>query len=167
LLHRNVKSQKKKKGGGDISSGNVAETVRIAAIVQKGMSTGRSSYVEMRALGRLTGRNVKSQVLAIKSLLNDMHYKPLLNLVSEIPFAMADGYVSTLTPNGIVRKEKLDQLISIDSDIVTCLGMVESNLKSSRADGRQARLESTAETLTELLGERKRLVDSLRASSES
>ena len=60
-MHKNFKRQRRLEN-------RLGETVRVASIVQKGMRTGRSSYVEMRALDRLTNYNVKSKVRAIKSL---------------------------------------------------------------------------------------------------
>jgi len=128
----------------------LGETVRIASIVQKGMSTGRSSYVEMRALDRLTNHNIKTQVdEIIKSAeLNG----ELCDLLTKIPQSMSEGYAKVLTPNGIVRKAELDRLLSIDVDIVTYIGIIES---------KQAR--DVVDALKELMEERKRLVDSLKA----
>lgn|SRR5581483_3380890 len=125
------------------------ETVRIASIVQKGMATGRSSYVEMRALDRLTNHNIKTRVDEIKkSAMGD----ELHDLLSKIPQEMSEGYAKVLTPNGIIRKTELDRLLSIDAEIVTCLGIIES---------KQAR--DVVDALKELIEERKRLVDSLKA----
>jgi predicted alternative tryptophan synthase beta-subunit len=114
------------------------------------MSTGRSSYVEMRALDRLTNHNIKTQVdEIIKSAeLNG----ELCDLLTKIPQSMSEGYAKVLTPNGIVRKAELDRLLSIDADIVTYIGIIES---------KQAR--DVVDALKELMEERKRLVDSLKA----
>ena len=146
-MHKNFKRQRRLEN-------RLGETVRIASIVQKGMNTGRSSYVEMRALDRLTNYNVKSKVRAIKSLKIS---GDLDDLLSKIPAAVSDGYSSVLTPNGIVREGDLDKLLSIDSDIVTCLGIIESELKANK------KTNDVAATLKELAEERKKLVDSLRA----
>ena len=141
------------------------ETVRIASIVQKGLATGRSSYVEMRALGRLTSRNVKLQVQATRSLLNESD-KDISEVLSRILSAITDGYTSILTPNGIVRKNELDRLISIDSEIVTCLGLIESRLeyRSPENEGGELTSETVtiAGTLNELLDERKKLLDTFK-----
>jgi hypothetical protein len=128
----------------------LGETVRIASIVQKGMATGRSSYVEMRALDRLTNHNIKARVDEIKksTKLNG----ELEELLSKIPAAMSGGYAKVLTPNGIIREAELDRLLSIDGEIVTCLAIIESE---------QAR--DVIDTLKELMEERKKLVDSLKA----
>jgi hypothetical protein len=126
------------------------ETVRIASIVQKGMATGRSSYVEMRALDRLTNHNIKTRVDEIKKSVK--LNSELEDLLSKIPPAMSGGYAKVLTPNGIIREAELDRLLSIDGDIVTCLVIIESE---------QAR--DVIGTLKELMEERKRLVDALKA----
>lgn len=128
------------------------ETVRIASIVQKGMATGRSSYVEMRALDRLTSHKIKAQASALKKSL-----KPnaeLDDLLGRIPLAMSDGYTMVLTPNGVIRESELDSLLTIDADIVTCLWMIESEKSQKMRDAIGA--------LKELLEERKKLVDSLK-----
>jgi hypothetical protein len=128
----------------------LGETVRIASIVQKGMATGRSSYVEMRALDRLTNHNIKTRVDEIKKSVK--LNSELEDLLSKIPPAMSGGYAKVLTPNGIIREADLDRLLSIDGDIVTCLVIIESE---------QAR--DVIGTLKELMEERKRLVDALKA----
>jgi hypothetical protein len=134
--------------------GRPDETVRIASIAQKGMTTGRSSYVEMRALDRLTSYNIKTRMHILKKSLNLNN--ELEDLLSTILQAMSESYIKVLTPNGIVRRKELDRLLSIDADIVTYLGMIESELKSGR-------VPDFIETLKELVEERKRFVDSLRA----
>src|ERR687888_2178710 len=80
------------------------ETVRIASIVQKGMTTGRSSYVEMRALDRLTKHNIKTRVSALKKSLKLTG--ELEDLLTNILQAVSDGYTKVLTPNGIVRENE-------------------------------------------------------------
>jgi hypothetical protein len=130
------------------------ETVRIASIAQKGMTTGRSSYVEMRALDRLTSHNIKTKVLALKKSFK--FNGELEDLLSKISQAMSESYTRVLTPNGIVRRKELDRLLSIDADIVICIGMIESELNSNK-------ISDFIDTLKELVEERKRFVDSLRA----
>ncbi len=130
------------------------ETVRIASIAQKGMTTGRSSYVEMRALDRLTSHNIKRKVQGIKkSLKLNSRLEDLLSRVSQ---AMTESYTKVLTPNGIVRRKEFDRLLSIDADMVTCLGMVGSELNSIK-------LVDLIATLEALVEERRTLVDSLKA----
>lgn len=132
----------------------IDETVRIASIAQKGMATGRSSYVEMRALDRLTSHNIKAKVHIIKKSVK-LNSK-LEDLVSRISQSMSESYTKVLTPNGIVRGEELNRLLSIDADIVICLGMIESELNS-------VKISDLIDTMEELIEERKKLVDSLRA----
>ncbi|MDQ5831135.1 MAG: hypothetical protein M3269_02600 [Thermoproteota archaeon] len=132
----------------------IDETVRIASIAQKGMATGRSSYVEMRALDRLTSHNIKAKVHLIKKSVK-LNSK-LEDLVSKISQSMSESYTKVLTPNGIVRGEELNRLLSIDADIVICLGMIESELNS-------VKISDLIDTMEELIEERKKLVDSLRA----
>jgi hypothetical protein len=132
----------------------IDETVRIASIAQKGMATGRSSYVEMRALDRLTSHNIKAKVHIIKKSVK-LNSK-LEDLVSKISQSTSESYTKVLTPNGIVRGEELDRLLSIDADIVICLGMIESELNS-------VKISDLIDTMEELIEERKKLVDSLRA----
>jgi hypothetical protein len=132
--------------------GNVGETVRIASIVQKGVSTGRSSYVEMRALARQTSQNVRSKVRAIRAIDNTGADELLKRLALEI----GDGYTHVLTPNGAIRQESLDALLALDADIATCLGIIESELNDKKEP-------KGFSTLDELVKERKKLVDDLRA----
>jgi hypothetical protein len=132
----------------------IDETVRIASIAQKGMATGRSSYVEMRALDRLTSHNIKTKVHVIKKSLK-LNTK-LEDLVSRISQSVSESYTKVLTPNGIVRGNELDRLLSIDADIVICLGMIESELNS-------VKISDLIDTMEELMEERKKLLDSLRA----
>jgi hypothetical protein len=119
------------------------------------MDTGRSSYVEMRALERLTNHNIRSQVRTLRSLAAEEG--DLAELLSKVPASVSEGYTDVLTPNGIVREKELDRLLSIDSDIVTYLGTIESELKSHN------KANDVVGALKELLEERKRLVTSLRA----
>ncbi len=132
----------------------IDETVRIASIAQKGITTGRSSYVEMRALDRLTSHNIKTKVQTIKKSLK-LNNK-LEELVLKISHGMSESYTKVLTPNGIVRRKELDRLLSIDADIVICLGMISSELNSSK-------ISDLMSTMEELIEERRELIDSLKA----
>lgn len=142
-MHKNFRRQRRLESRLD-------ETVRIASIVQKGIDTGRSSYVEMRSLDRLISHNIKGRVSKIrKSIrlsteLDDLLTKTLLHIVSE-------GYTKVLTPNGIVREKELEQLLSIDSDIVVCLGMMVDAEKTQK-------MRDLVDLLKELIEERKKLV---------
>ena len=133
---------------------HIDETVRIASIAQKGMITGRSSYVEMRALDRLTSHNIKTKVQSIKkSLKLNANVEELVLKISQ---GMSESYTKILTPNGIVRRKELDRLLSIDADIVICLGMFNSDLNPLK-------LSDLTRTMEELIEERRKLVDSLKA----
>ncbi len=119
------------------------------------MKTGRSSYVEMRSLERLTYHNIRTKVEAIVS--HDAEQdNELSGILSRVLSAVHGGYVDVLTPNGVVRETELDKLLSIDSDIVTCLGALDS--QSSRSNKKQV-----LETLSELAEERKKVAGSLKA----
>jgi hypothetical protein len=143
-VHRNNVRRRRK------LEGNLGETVRIASIVQKGVDTGRSSYVEMRALARTTNRNLRPKVHAILQHLDD-------NTIKGLPAEMSEGYTDVLTPNGNVRQDKLDRLLSIDADIVMSLGIIESELKNKSAPS------ESLKALKDLVLERKKFVDALRA----
>ena len=145
-MHRNNVRRRRK------LESNVSETVRIASIVQKGMSTGRSSYVEMRALARQTGQNIRSKVHAIMTTTKAGKSDPVLKALT---METADGYSDVLTPNGTVRQDKLDGLLAIDGEIAMCLGIVQLQLREGKTDA--------IKTLEELLRERKKFVDDLRA----
>ncbi len=129
---------------------NLSETVRIASIVQKGVETGRSSYVEMRSLARLTSQNVRAKAHLIQSSLKKDD--PLNVVLKNLATEMYEGYTGVLTPNGNVMDDKLDTLLSLDSDIVTCLGIIAKDLS-----------KEAEETLKELVQERKKFVGALKA----
>jgi hypothetical protein len=130
--------------------GNVGETVRIASIVQKGVSAGRSSYVEMRALARQTGQNVKSKVRAIRAIDSSAD-----DLLKRLAAEIGEGYTYMITPNGAIRQESLDALLALDAEITTCLGIIESELADRKVPKGFA-------TLEEIVKERKKLIDGLR-----
>jgi hypothetical protein len=109
----------------------------------------------MRALDRLTSHNIKTKVHAIKKSLK-LNSK-LEDLISKISQVMSESYTKVLTPNGIIRGKELDRLLSIDADIVICLGMIESELHSIKM------ISDLINTMEQLIEERKKLVDSLRA----
>ena len=145
-MHKNFRRQRRLESRLD-------ETVRIASIVQKCMDTGRSSYVEMHALDRLTNHNIKTKTSALKkSIKLNTELEDVLTKISQ---AVSDGYTKVLTPNGIVRENELDRLLSIDADIVTCLGMIESE--------KSQKMRDVFDALKDLVEERKKLVDSLKA----
>jgi len=129
---------------------NLSETVRIASRVQKGVQSGRSSYVEMRALARLTSRNVLAKVHRIQAdVKNDDNLHALLK---EVGAHLSEGYVDVLTPNGIIREDKLDTLLSLDADIVICLDTIVEDQKHQESEN----------VLQKLVEERKKFVAALK-----
>jgi hypothetical protein len=108
----------------------------------------------MRALERIVKHNINTSVQIIRSnpLSKDDSIAELLARIMTIH----GGYADTLTPNGVLRKDDLDQLLSIDSEISMCLGMLESGNSRAKAG-------DVAATLKELMEERKKLVGSLKA----
>ena len=132
----------------------IDEAVTIAAIDLPGMTTGRSSYVEMRALDRLTSHNIKTKIQTIKkSFKLNSKFEELMLKISQ---GMSESYTKILTPNGIVRRKEFDRLLSIDADIVICLGMFGTEFDSLK-------ISDLIRTIEELIEERRKLVDSLRA----
>ncbi len=118
------------------------------------MTTGRSSYVEMRALDRLTSHNIKTKVQTIeKSFKLNSKFEELMLKISQ---GMSESYTKILTPNGIIRRKEFDRLLSIDADIVICLGMFGIEFDSLK-------ISDLTRTLEELIEERRKLVDSLKA----
>jgi len=110
----------------------------------------------MRSLERLTYHNIRTKVEAIVSR-NAEQDDELSGTLSKVLSAVHGGYVDVLTPNGVVRETELDRLLSVDSDIVTCLGALDSE-QSSRSNKKQV-----LETLSELAEERKKVAGSLKA----
>jgi hypothetical protein len=146
-MHKPVKFQKK-------NASNIDEAIRIVSNMQKNIATGRSTYVEMRAVSRMVAHNIGLRLNSIKSLTNNR-----CSLLSTIFSTMSSGYEYTLTPNGILKRDDLEKLISADSDIANLLAAIESNLKSNdKADiGEELCL------LKELLNKRKALIEILKA----
>lgn len=79
--------------------------------------------------------------------------------LSTIFSIMSSGYEFTLTPNGILKRNDLEDLISIDSDIALLLMAIEDALKING----QARFDDELAHLKELLSKRKRLIEFLKA----
>jgi hypothetical protein len=146
-MHKPVKFQKK-------NASNIDEAIRIVSNMQKNIATGRSTYVEMRAVSRMVAHNIGLRLNSIKFLTNNR-----CSLLSTIFSTMSSGYEYTLTPNGILKRDDLEKLLSADSDIANLLAAIESNLKSNdKADiGEELCL------LKELLNKRKALIEILKA----
>jgi hypothetical protein len=153
-MHKSIRPQKNRQVS------NLNGTIRIAAIIQKSMTTGRSSYVEMRAVSRLVVYNIKSRVNSIKPLISNSNYPELLSISA----VMSNGYEFTLTPNGIVKVNELEMLLSTDSDIAILLLTIEKVLKSNNNNHNNSSvIDEDLAILRELLNKRRKLVDVLKA----
>jgi hypothetical protein len=147
-MHRPYRSQKRQ-------APRMDETVRIAANMQKSITSGRSSYVEMRAASRVFAYNVSQRVNSMTSRLINTRYSRLMSLFSDF----FTGYEYTLTPNGILKRNDLEKLLSIDADIVLLLMSIDRIL---RCDA-QADVDIDIDNLEELVNSRKRLIQIIRA----
>jgi len=148
LMHRPYRSQKRQ-------APRMDETIRIAANMQKSITSGRSSYVEMRAASRVFAYNVSQRVNSMTSRLINTRYSRLMSLFSDF----FTGYEYTLTPNGILKRNDLEKLLSIDADIVLLLMSIDRIL---RCDA-QADVDIDIDNLQELVNSRKRLIQIIRA----
>lgn len=146
-MHKPVKFQKK-------NASNLDEAIRIVSNMQKNIATGRSTYVEMRAVSRMVAHNIGLRLNSIKFLSDNR-----CSLLSTIFSTMSSGYEYTLTPNGILKRDDLEKLISADSDIANLLAAIESNLKSND----KADIGDELCLLKELLNKRKALIEILKA----
>jgi hypothetical protein len=146
-MHKPVKFQKK-------NASNLDEAIRIISNMQKNIASGRSTYVEMRAVSRMVAHNIGLRLNSIKFLSDNR-----CSLLSTIFSTMSNGYEYTLTPNGILKRDDLEKLISADSDIANLLAAIESNLKSND----KADLGDELCLLKELLNKRKALIEVLKA----
>src|SRR6185437_2700267 len=148
LMHRPYRSQKRQ-------APRMDETIRISANMQKSITSGRSSYVEMRAASRVFAYNVSQRVNSMTSRLVNTRYSRLMSLFSDF----FTGYEYTLTPNGILKRNDLEKLLSIDADIVLLLMSIDRIL---RCDA-QADVDIDIDNLQELVNSRKRLIQIIRA----
>jgi hypothetical protein len=146
-MHKPVKFQKK-------NASNIDEAIRIVSNMQKNIATGRSTYVEMRAVSRMVAHNIGFRLNSIKFLSDNR-----CSLLSTIFSTMSSGYEYTLTPNGILKRDDLEKLISADSDIANLLAAIESSLKSNE----KADIGDELCLLKELLNKRKALIEVLKA----
>ena len=148
LMHRPYRSQKRQ-------APRMDETVRIAANMQKSITSGRSSYVEMRAASRVFAYNVSQRVNSMTSRLINTRYSRIMSLFSD----SFTGYEYTLTPNGILKRNDLEKLLSIDADIVLLLMSIDRILRcDAKAD-----IDIDIDNLQELVNSRKRLIQIIRA----
>ncbi len=147
-MHKN--NVRRRKAGG-----NLNETIRIASMVQKGVDAGRSSHVEMQALSKIASQNIRSKVRSLQmSVHKDDELHAVLDAVSS---AMSEGYEQVLAPNGKIRRDRLDAILAVDADIVTCLAIIDEEMKSGKP------LAKSTAVLKELVKQRKELVDASKA----
>ena len=96
MVHKNNFRRRQRR-----SESRLDETVRVASIVQKGIASGRSSYVEMRALERIVRHNLVLKVQLVKesgAFTKDGDFSELLARASQAH----TGYSDTITPNGVL-----------------------------------------------------------------
>ncbi|MFL6441093.1 MAG: hypothetical protein ACJ702_03955 [Nitrososphaeraceae archaeon] len=134
---------------------NMDETVRIASNMQRSIASGRSSYVEMRAVSRIVAHNMKAMINSMRSTMNDHRSMELLAVSSTI----SSAYEFTLTPNGIIRQNDLEELISADLDISVLLTTMKDKIE---IDG-QAHIDGEISLLKDLLNTRLILVERFKA----
>jgi hypothetical protein len=134
---------------------NTDETIRMASNMQKSIASGRSSYVEMRAVSRVVAHNMKAMINCIRSTMNDHRSVELLAVSS----AISSAYEFTLTPNGIIRENDLEELISVDLDISVLLATMEGKIEVDS----QAHIDDEMSLLKHLLNRRLRLVERFKA----
>ena len=123
--------------------------------MQKSIISGRSSYVEMQMVSRLVAYNIKLIIKSIKSLINNDKDVDL----SSVSSVMSSGYELTLTPNGIIKRNELEELISTDSDIAILLTIIEGLLKLNS----QAQFNEELGILNALLNKRRSLLEAFKA----
>ena len=147
-MHQPFRSQKKQMT-------NTEETIRMASNMQRSITSGRSSYVEMRAVSRIVAHNMKAMINSMRSTTND-HSSVELSAISS---AISNAYEFTLTPNGIIRHNDLEELISADLDISVLLTTMKDKIE---IDG-QAHIDGEISLLKDLLNTRLRLVERFKA----
>jgi hypothetical protein len=124
--------------------------------MQRGIRTGHSSYVEMHTANAIVVRNIKLRINSMKPYTDKSTYDELISILP----AMLSGYELTLTSNGTVKNLDINHLLSLDSDITILLLSLESALKHN---GNQATIDEKMNFLKELINERRRLLNGLRA----
>ena len=124
--------------------------------MQRGIRTGHSSYVEMHTANAIVVRNIKLRINSMKPYIFKNTYDELISILP----AMLSGYELTLTSNGTVKNLDINHLLSVDSDITMLLVSLESALKHN---GNQATIDEKMNFLKELINERRRLLNGLRA----
>jgi hypothetical protein len=149
-MHKPVRRQKRKQYP------KLNTMVRAASTMQRGITTGHASYVEMHTANNLVARNIKLRINSMKTSMDKDTYDELISILP----AMLSGYELTLTPNGTVKNLDIDQLLSLDSDITLLLVSLEFALKHHV---NHTTIDEKMSFLKELVNERRRLLNNLRA----
>jgi hypothetical protein len=134
---------------------NTEESIRMASNMQRSITSGRSSYVEMRAVSRIVAHNMKAMINSMRSTMNDHRSVELLAVSS----AISSAYEFILTPNGIIRHNDLEELISVDLDISVLLTILKDKIEIDS----QAHIDGEISLLKDLLSTRLRLVERFKA----
>jgi hypothetical protein len=100
-------------------------TIRLASIVQKSVTRGRSTFVEMRATSDLVYYNINLKIKSLRFRINNTKYLELRSILH----AFLRGSEHILSSNGSNRLDALGKLLAIDSDIVLQLGIIEINTR--------------------------------------
>jgi hypothetical protein len=121
--------------------------------MQKSITSGRSSYVEMRAASRVFDYNCLPT-----SEFNDVtFYRYYILKVNE--FIFWHGYEYILTPNGILKRNDLEKLLSLDPDIGLLLMSIDRSLRCEV----EPEIDSDLDNLQELVNSRKRFIQIIKA----
>jgi hypothetical protein len=109
----------------------------------------------MRAVSRIVAHNMKVVINSLRSIMNHQRSLELLAVSSTI----SSAYEYTLTSNGIIRQNDLEELMSYDLDISTLLvTMAEKTEIDNRVD-----IDEEISLLKDLLNRRQRLVERFKA----
>lgn len=130
--------------------------VRMVSTIQRGIRTGHSSYVEMHEANSIVTCNIKLRINSMKPCIDKETYDELISILP----TMLSGYELTLNPNGTVKNLDIDHLLSLDSDITLLLVSLEFALKHHM---NHTTIDEKMSFLKELINERRRLLNNLRA----
>jgi hypothetical protein len=144
-MHKRIKQRKRN----HLSYFN--STIRGASIVQKCITRGRSTFVEMRATSDLVYYNINLKIESLRFRINNTEYLELRSILH----AFLRGYEHILSSNGSIKLDALDKLLAIDSDIVLQLGIIEINTRKKEVLCSSENIQ----ILKELINERTQLLN--------
>lgn len=151
LLFKEKKPTKKRERVSSLDN-----TFRIASILQKSISMGRSSYVEMSKVNQIVSFNIKSHLDSIKSKYPHGAHKEALQLFDHLSYC----YESTITPNGSIRLRELNMMLSYDSEIASLLDILKKSLNGNTTTADET---DYIKNLKNLLREREDFITSIKA----